>query len=81
VMNNNFAGATYGGVGYFFTGDSIANAQIFSNILGEGVTFHVQLPYTNSFGWFLGSNKYVTTNSTAVPLFADPASSAIHIFN
>jgi hypothetical protein len=49
--------------------------------LSEGVTYHVQLPYSNSFGWFLGSNSYVTTNATFVPLFTDPASSAIHIFN
>jgi len=58
-----------------------ASARDFRNILGQGVSCHVQLTYTNSFGWFLGSNKYVTTNSTAVPLFADPASFAIHIFN
>lgn len=36
---------------------------------------------TNSFGWFRGSNTYVNTNSISVPIFADPPSSAIHIYN
>ena len=40
-----------------------------------------RFPYTNSFGWFAGSNTNVNSNSTNVPLFTDPASSAIHIFN
>ena len=40
-----------------------------------------QLPYTISFGWFIGSNTYVTNVSTKVPLFTDPASSALHIYN
>jgi hypothetical protein len=81
ILNNNFSNAAYRGIGYLYNGDSLTTAQIFGNSLGEGVSFHIQLPYTSSFGWFLGSNTYVTTNMTAVPLFADPASSAIHIFN
>jgi hypothetical protein len=81
VMNNDFGAATYGGIGYSYIGDSITTAQIFSNVLGQGVTFHVQLPYTNSFSWFLGGNTYWDTHSNSIPLFTDPASSAIHIYN
>jgi hypothetical protein len=81
ILDNNFAGAGYRGIGYVSFGDFVTTAQIFSNILGQGVTFHAQLPYSDSFGWFMSSNIYVTNISTAVPLFTDPASSAIHILN
>jgi hypothetical protein len=81
ILNNNFASASYRGIGYYYNGDSLSTAEIFGNTLGQGVSFHVQLPYTNSFGWFLGSNTFYNASSTSVPLFADPASSAIHIFN
>jgi hypothetical protein len=81
ILNNNFGGATYRGIGYGSTGDYLNTAQIFGNILSEGVSFHVQLIYTNSFGWFLGGNTNVNTNSIVVPLFMDPASSAVHIYN
>ena len=80
LINNDFGGATYGGIGTVDNVGTLGTAQIFSNVLGEGVTFHVQLPYTNSFGWFVGSNTYVNSTSTNCPLFADPASSAIHIY-
>ena len=80
ILNNNFSGPTYRGIGYLSVGDSLTTAQIFGNTLGQGVSFHAQLPYTNSFGWFIGSNTYVTNISTNV-LFTDPASSAIHIYN
>jgi hypothetical protein len=80
ILNNNFSNAAYCGIGHSTTGDSLSTAQVYGNTIGQGVTFHVQLPYTNTFGWFLGSNTYVNTTSTNVPLFADPASSAIHIY-
>jgi hypothetical protein len=81
LLNNNFATAAYCGVGYQLIGDSLNTSQVFGNTLGEGVTFHVQLTYSNSFGWFLGNNTNVNANSIVVPLFTDPASSAIHIYN
>jgi hypothetical protein len=81
ILNNNFSGAAYRGIGYITMGDSLSTAQIFGNTLSEGVSFHVQVPYSNSFGWFAGSNTYVTNITTGAPAFFDPASSAIHIFN
>jgi hypothetical protein len=80
IMNNNFEAASYCGIGYQYIGDSLNAAQIYGNSLGQGVNFHVQLPYTKSFSWFLGSNTYWNINSNPVPLFADPASSSIHIY-
>ena len=85
VMNNNFGNATYRGIG-IIGGDSpsvdyLSTAQIFSNTLGEGVSFHVQLQNTNSFGWFLGGNIYVNTNGNIIPPFFDPASAAVHFCN
>jgi hypothetical protein len=81
ILNNNFSGAAYRGIGYQSAGDYLSTAQIFGNTLGQGVSFHIQLTYTNSFGWFLGGNTYMNTNSNVVPLFIDPASSAVHIYN
>ena len=81
ILNNNFSGAAYRGIGYQSAGDYLSTAQIFGNTLGQGVSFHVQLTYTNSFGWFLGNNTNVNTNLDVVPAFLDPASSAVHIFN
>jgi hypothetical protein len=80
VMNNDFGGATYGSIGTMYDIGTLGTAQIFSNVLSDGVTFHVQLPYTNSFGWFFATNSYVNTNSISVPLFTDPASAALHIY-
>ncbi len=80
VMDNDFGAATYRGIGYQATGNSLNAAQIYSNTLGEGASFHVQLTYSNSFGWFLGNNIYSTTNSNSVSLFTDPASSDMHIY-
>jgi hypothetical protein len=81
ILNNNFAGAAYRGIGYATMGDSLTTAQVFGNTLTEGVSFHIQVPCSNSFGWFIGSNTYVTNISIRVPLFIDPTSSAIHIYN
>jgi hypothetical protein len=81
ILNNQFGTASYRAVGCFYTGDSLSTAQIFGNTLGEGVSFHVQLHYADSFGWFLGNNTNVNTNSIVVPLFTDPASAAVHIYN
>jgi len=81
ILNNNFSAAAYRGIGYGSAGDYLNAGQIFGNTLCEGVSFHVQLTYSNSFGWFLGGNTNVNTNQNVVPLFTDPASSAVHIFN
>jgi hypothetical protein len=81
ILNNNFSGATYRGIGYGPAGGYLNTAQIFGNTLCEGVSFHIQLTYTNSFGWFLGQNTNVNANLSIIPLFTDPASSAVHIFN
>jgi Concanavalin A-like lectin/glucanases superfamily len=81
ILNNNFGAASYCGIGTYFIFDSLSSAQIFGNTIGEGVNFHIQLPYTNSFSWFLGSNTYWNVNSNSVSPFFDPASAAVHIFN
>jgi hypothetical protein len=81
VMDNDFGSAVYAGIDYHYTGYSVANAQIYSNILGAGLTYHVQLPYTNSFSWFVGTNTFLDVNSNSVPAFLDPVSSAMHVFN
>jgi hypothetical protein len=81
VLANNFSGAAYRGIGYDQYGGSLQTASIFQNIIGEGVSFHIELPYTNSFGWFLGGNTYLNAASNSVPPFLDPASSAVHLFN
>jgi hypothetical protein len=78
-LNNNFSGATYRGIGYLSASDYVNSAQIFGNILGQGSTFHVELPSANSFGWFLGQNEYLDAANKSVPPFLDPISSAVHI--
>ena len=79
ILNNNFSGATYRGIGYLSASDYVNSAQIFGNILGQGSTFHVELPSANSFGWFLGQNEYLDAANKSVPPFLDPISSAVHI--
>jgi hypothetical protein len=81
VLNNDFGTTSYRGIGYPFSGGSLNTAQIFSNILSQGVSFHVQLPYATSFGWFLDGNTYLNGSTNKVPVFLDPLSSAVHIFN
>jgi hypothetical protein len=48
---------------------------------GWPFTFHVQLPFANSFGWFLQHNQYWNASSNSVPPFLDPISSAVHTPN
>jgi hypothetical protein len=79
VMNNNFASASYRGIGLAGGGGSVGRAVIIGNMLGKGSTFHVQLPFTNSSGWFLYKNTYLDALSNSVPPFIDPAGSAVHV--
>jgi hypothetical protein len=81
ILNNNFNNAASRSVDYGSLEDSLTTAQIFGNILGDGVGFRGQLASANSFGWFLGNNTYLNATSNTVAPFLDPASSAIHIFN
>jgi hypothetical protein len=80
VLMNNFAGASYGGIGYQDGGDFLLNAAVLRNFLAEGVSFHVQLPYPNNFGWFLNGNTY-SNGTTNVPAFLDPMASSVHTSN
>jgi hypothetical protein len=77
-LNNNFSGATYRGIGYSLVGDSLASAQIFGNTLGQGVTFHAQLPYPNNSAWFFKTNTYLNAYSNSVLPFFDPIETAVH---
>jgi len=79
IMNNNFANATYRGIGIGEYGGTVESVSIFNNILGSGSTFHVQLPFTNSFNWFLNQNIYLNAFTNSVPPFLDPAASAVHL--
>ncbi len=81
IMNNNFANVTYCGIGYNSGVGSLQSASIFNNILGQGSTFHVQLPYADSFGWFLSQNECLNAANNIVPPFLDPIGSAVHISN
>ncbi len=79
IMNNDFAAADYRGIGLSFGGGDLARAEIVNNIIGQGSTFHIELPATNSFGWFLYRNSFVDADSNAVPPFIDPPGSAVHV--
>jgi hypothetical protein len=81
ILNNNFGAATFGGIGYTTPGDFLNTAQIFGNSFNDGVTFHVQLTFSSSFGWFIEGNTNLNSASNSVPLFTDPLSSAAHISN
>ena len=81
TATNTTGSTNYRGMGYFYLWDRLSAAQIFSNTLGDGVSFHVQLASPDSFGWFLGGNIYVDTNRNTIPSFFDPASAAVHIAN
>jgi hypothetical protein len=79
ILANNFSNATYRGIGYLVNNASLQTASVFNNIIGQGVSFHAQLQYSNSFGWFLNQNTYLDAAGNSVPAFCDPASSAAHI--
>ena len=77
-MNNNFAHVTYRGIGQSEDGSSVQSAIIVNNILGQGSTFHMQLPLAGDFGWFLYDNEYLNAANRSVPPFLDPMASAVH---
>jgi hypothetical protein len=79
ILNNDFSGASYRAIGAVDASDRLNTAQIFGNILGQGSTFHAQVPFANSFGWFLSQNEYLNAVSNSVPPFLDPISSAAHV--
>ena len=54
------------------------HAALSRNRLSQGMGFHAQLIYAESFGWFFNHNKYLSGTNT-VPPFFDPASSAAHV--
>ena len=80
VLNNDFSGATCRAIGYLFGDSALPNAQIYGNILGEGVSFHAQIMPYNGFGWFLKQNQY-RNGSAIVPAFLDPAASSARLSN
>ena len=61
--------------------DRIHNAAILRNILSKGLSYHVEVPLADGFGWFLYQNQYIDGASNTVPLFLDPLSSPVHISN
>jgi hypothetical protein len=79
ILNNDFAHVTYRGIGMLNGDSSLRHATVINNILGEGSTFHVQLPLSDSFGWFLYGNQYVDSSGASIPPFFDPVSSAAHL--
>jgi hypothetical protein len=81
IMNNDFANVTYRGIGLAGGGGSFQSAAIINNVLGQGVSFHVELPFADSFGLFLYQNEYLNSSGNSVPPFLDPISSAAHMSN
>jgi hypothetical protein len=82
LLLHNFLGhVNYRGIYYSDPTDSMHTAQVYGNTLGEGVSFHLQAPPTNGFGWFLSQNTYLNAASNSVPIFTDPLSLAIHTSN
>jgi len=79
IMNNNFANVTYRGIGLAEDGGSVQSATLINNILGQGSTFHVELPLTNSFGWFLYQNQFLNAATNTGPPFLDPPNAAVHL--
>lgn len=83
ILANDFSAASYRGIGGWplsIGNGTLQSASIFNNKIGEGVSFHAEVDFLNSFGWFLGQNTYMN-GTNAVPLFCDPLSPAVHIFN
>ncbi len=78
ILNNDFTGANYRSIGLYVAGGYAQSATILNNILGEGSTVHVQVPVSDSFGWFLGQNEYLNSATNSVPPFLNPISSAVH---
>ena len=85
VLNNDFSGAFFGGIGGGVenSNPTMATPLVNSNKLAAGISFHVQLPpqLSSSAGWFLYGNQFLNTASNAVLLFVDPVSSGVHIVN
>jgi hypothetical protein len=79
VLNNNFGAATNCGIGSLDSGRSVASAQIYGNILGQGTGFHLQTGLADGFGWFLKNNIFLNTNGIATAPFCDPATTPIHL--
>ncbi len=81
LLNNDFSGAGYVAFGHGGFPSVLTNAQIYGNILPQGVTFQVQLDYLNSFGWFLDENTYLNNSGMSGPAFTDPMTTAAHTSN
>ncbi len=80
ILNNYFGNVTYRGIGYGSLGDSLNNAQIYGNTIGQGCAFHLQVPYIRPYNWFLGKNTYINATSNTVPAFLDPQSASVHVY-
>ena len=85
ILANNFSNSTYRAIGYFdlpnLGNGTLQSASIFTNSLNEGVSFHAELDYAHSFGWFLNRNTYLNGTNVVSSPFCDPISSAVHISN
>ncbi len=69
------------GIGLSPFGGSLQSAYIFSNVIGQGVSFHLQMPYTATVSAGLSETTYIRPTYRPRCLYLQTrASTAIHIF-
>jgi len=77
ILKNDFGAATHRGIAYEGSNGIVRNIIAAKNILGQGDSYHVRLPYFDSFNYFLIRNTYKDGASTN-NAFLDPAASPVH---
>ena len=80
VLNNDFGSAQFVGMGYPVIPAGLARAQVYGNRIGQGLTFHAQMNYPDTFGWFFKQNQFLN-GTNVVPPFFDPAGNSAHVAN
>jgi len=78
VLKNDFGAAARRALDYQGSNGFVQNIQVIRNVLNQGTSYHLKLPYSDSGAYFLHKNVYTNGMSTVEP-FLDPAASPVHV--
>ena len=77
ILKNDFGAVAYGGLAFHGVPRTLQSAVVAKNILGQGVSYHVNLPCQDGFNYFLLRNTYKYSNTVVNP-FLNAAASPVH---
>lgn len=78
VLKNDFAAVQFAGIDDHASAGTLNSVVLVRNTIGQGVNYHLKLPFADSFGHFLLQNRFVNSATNTVTPFLDAAAAPVH---